>query len=386
MTESLSRGQSILLGLVVLLGLGAGVYGIVQVADRQGLFAEFVELEAGFPEAHDLGPGTVVRLRGVDAGQVTAVEYPDHDDPGAEVVVRMKLAARFADRIYADATAQVYGSSMVGPKVIAINPGTPSQGRLTGRRIPGLKSTNTDEAIGEIRKLAEGIGGTAEEVRRLAHETTALIHEVRQSNGTLMKLVKDDSLLRDLQSLVAQAQQAVGTLEKQSSGLGQFITDGRDTLRSIKQSTDAFSRLPIIRGYVEDAARLLVRPDARRDMWYFPTADLFEPGTANLHYDGQVRLNNLANIIKENKNPKSEVVVVAFVDPADKTQTAESARELSRKQAEKVVEHLKICEVHKLGTFARRKLTPLGLGMNPSPVIESQPLPPSVVQVMVFTP
>jgi hypothetical protein len=137
---------------------------------------------------------------------------------------------------------------------------------------------------------------------------------------------------------------------------------------------------------VEDAAAILVHPGAKRDMWYYSTRDLFDPGTSSLHYDGQVRLNDLANIIKENRNKNSEVVVVSFVDPADKSQTAASALELSRKQAERVIDHLKICDVHKLGTFTRRKMTPLGMGMNPSPVVEPNPLPPAVVQVMVFTP
>jgi ABC-type transporter Mla subunit MlaD len=72
-TQSLSRAQAVVLGLVVVAALALGGYGVARVADKQGLWADTVELTAGFPEAHDITPGTPVRVRGVDAGQVVAV-------------------------------------------------------------------------------------------------------------------------------------------------------------------------------------------------------------------------------------------------------------------------------------------------------------------------
>jgi hypothetical protein len=377
-SQSLSRWQSVVLGLVVLAAVGLGGYGVARIAERQGLWADSVEVTAGFPEVHDIAPGTVVRIRGVDAGQVVAVEYPDHDGPGAEVTVRMKLNGRFAGRVYADASAQIYGSGVLGPKVISIDPGTAAKGP-TGGRLRGVKPFGVDEAMAEVRD-------TADEVRKLAAETKGLVKEVRDSNGTLMKLVKEDDLYNDMKKLMANADRAVTNLEAQTAGLGEFVSDGRDTLRSVKQGSDAMSRLPIVRNYVEDSAAILVRPNDRRDMWYYSSKDLFEPGKAELSYQGQVHLNNLANLIKENKHPKSEVVAVAFHDPADKSQTPAAAYELTKKQAEMVINHLKICDVHKLGYVTRRKMTPLGMGVKPSPVIEKDPLPIPVVQIMVFTP
>ncbi len=83
----------------------------------------------------------------------------------------------------------------------------------------------------------------------------------------------------------------------------------------------------------------------------------------------------MANILKENRNSDSEIVVVAYFDPADKSQTAASAMELTRKQAESVMNHLKGCGVHKMGIVSRRKVTPLGMGMNASPVVETEKTP-----------
>jgi phospholipid/cholesterol/gamma-HCH transport system substrate-binding protein len=378
-SQSLSRWQSVLLGLVVIAVLAAGGYGIARIAERQGLWADSVEVTAGFPEAHDIGPGTVVRIRGVDAGQVIAVEYPDHDDPGAEVTIRMKLSGKYASRIYADATAQIHGSGLLGAKVIAIQPGTPQRGVLSDGHLKGLKSFTTDDAVAEVRD-------TANEVRKLAAEAQGLVKDVRESNGTIMQLVKDDTLHQDVKALVAKADKAISSLEVQATGLGIFIGEGRETMRSVKQGTDAMARLPIVRNYVEDVPAILVRPGYKREVSNYQTRDLFEPGTVALHYDGAVHLNHLADGIKATANKNAEIVIVAYADPADKSQTAAAAMELTKKQAERVADHLKNCDVHKLGTFSRRKITALGLGTNPSPVIEKDPQPLPLVQVIVFTP
>jgi phospholipid/cholesterol/gamma-HCH transport system substrate-binding protein len=380
-SHSLSRWQAVVLGLVVVAALGLGGYGVARIADKQGLWADTFEVTAGFPEAHDVTPGTPVRIRGVDAGQVVAVEYPDHDGPGAEVTVRMRLNGRFANRVYADATAQVHGSGLLGAKVISLSPGTPDRGPLAaGGRVRGLKPFSTDEAVADARK-------TADEVRALAAEARGLVKDVRESNGAFMKFVKDDDLHKDAKALLAKADRAIGTLEGEVAGLHGFVQDGRETLRTVKQGSDALGKMPIVRSYVENSAELLVRPNHKRDVWNFSPRDLFEPGKpAEMSYDGQVRMNSVANQIKANANKNAEVVVVAFCDPADKGQTAASASELTKKQAEAVANHLRICDVHKLGTFSRRKITPLGMGTSPSPVVEKETPPPSLVQVLVFTP
>ena len=380
MKHTLSRSQAIVLGLVVVVAVALGGLGLARIADKQGLWAETIELSAGFSEAHDVEPGTPVRIRGVDAGEVVAVEYPDHDGPGSEVNVRMRLNGRFANRVYSDATAQVHGSGMLGGRVIAINPGTPASGPLAGGRLRGVKAFDVNEAVADAKK-------TADEVRALAAETKGLVKEIRDSNGTLMKFIRDDDLHGDVKSLIAKTDRAVDGLEKQVNGLSGFVRDGRETLRSVKQGTDALGKLPIVRGYVENSTELMVRPNHDVKSWYFEPSTIFDPyRRTELTDHGRVALNHVANEMKANGHKNAEIVVVAFCDPADTTQTPASATELTKRQAEAVINHLKACDVQKLGTFSRRKITPLGMGMNPSPIAEPVPPPPALVHLLMFTP
>src|SRR5439155_25825409 len=142
------------------------------------------------------------------------------------------------------------------------------------------------------------------------------VKEVRQSNGTIPKLLKDDDLYQDLKEIAAESRgllrRANGAVNKVEGGMDDlkgFVTDGRETLRSVRQGTDAIGRLPIIRGYVEDAAALLVKPAHKREAMTYRTTDLFEAGTAMLTERGRTHRTNAAAWLKGVTNSKAEVVV-----------------------------------------------------------------------------
>ncbi|MBN9520965.1 MCE family protein, partial [bacterium] len=339
------------------------------------------------------GPGMPVRVRGVDAGEVVAVEYPDHDGPGAEVTVRLRVKKELADRLYGDAAARVLSGGVFGAKVVAIDPGHPGAGPLAAGRLKGLPPAGLDQAVAEARAVAAEVKALAADVRATSAEARGLLKDVRDSDGTFNKLVKDDDLYHDLKGLTADARAAVrrvdttvGSMQGEVASLKGFVADGRDTLRSVKQGTDAISKMPVIRSYVEDAAGLLVRPSMRRERKVIPAGAVFQAKSAILSPMGVDLLNGAADWVAGYSDPRAEVVVVAYSEPADPDQTPASALEMTRKQAEVAVEFFRSRGLHKLGWTARRKMTPLGMGQNPSPVVEHERLPGSNLQVLLFSP
>ena len=276
--RQLPRRQAVALGVTLLVALGLAAFGLARVGGRQGLFADTFEVTVGFPEVHDVRPGTAVRLRGVDAGQVVAIEYPAADGPEAAVVVRMRLDARFRDRLYADASAQVHSTSLLGAKVIAVSPGSPGAGPFTGAP---LRPT----VAPDLAQAANKLGAAAEEAQML-------VRDARTGPGTVGRLIRDDDLYTDFKGLVGDSRTQVRKLDG-------FVSDGRDTLKSIKKSSDALSSLPLIRGYVpEDARTLLTRPDWQREAHAYTARDLFGPGSAILTEAGQRHVSAEADWLK----------------------------------------------------------------------------------------
>ena len=368
MANRLTRLQAALLGFVVLVSLAFGGFGLAALAAKDRLWAEHYDVTLSLADASDLPPGTPVRIRGVEAGHVYRVDYPEGDD--AAVRVQLRLDAQYRNRIFNDATVRLQPIGMLGSKAIAISPGTPQA---------GVHDTN----VLKVQPAAD-LNAVAEKLASVADEANALLKEVRSGNGTIAKLVNDDGLYRELNALAVDARAATGKVEKETVNFRSLVNDGRDTLRSVRQSTDALARMPIVRNYVENATPLLVRPECHKDAFNYAPLDLFEPGTAILHAAGRGHLATLAAMLK-GSHPKASIVVAALVDPADATLTSEGAMEMTRKRAEVVVEALKAHGAHQTSFFSKnRSITPLSLGTGPSPLVED--LPAARVTVYAFTP
>jgi len=391
-TRSLNRSQSAVLGLVVIACLAVGVWGLFRVTDKSGLWSNGYELTVVTTDAQDVGPGTPVRVRGVEAGRVTGVDYA-----GDEVHVRLRLDGKFRDHIHADATAAVHTKGMLGTGVVDIKPGTSKAGPLEE---PIIHSKPTPDLAEVTAKLSS-----------VATRADALLKEAQEGNGTLPKLLRDDDIYRDLKEVSTDTKKLVKNLDETTTslrgdaqksmkkvdesvaaihgeldGLKTFVRNGQEAVTAIKQDAEAIKAMPIVRSYVEDSVSALVRPDCAKDRVIYLPDDFFEPGTSVLHESGKAKLNECAGWLNGQHQNKSEVVVASFADPKATDQTAASARTLTKKQAETISEYFKDRGVHKMGYVTRRKITPVGHGIDPSPVVEKEPLPAARVEVILFIP
>lgn len=351
MSRSLSRMQALLLGAAVLVGLGLATLGLFGVGSRhtaglpdflaRWLAPDSFHLRAGFHKIHGVEVGTRVRVMGIEAGEVEAIERPSN--PSGEVVLVMRIGAAHRDLIRADASAQIVAEGMVGGKVIEIHPGTDAaevvQNNATIKTVP---STDVSDVLAQVNSTLKNI---------------------RDGEGSLGKLVKEDEAYKDLVGLLRQ---------------------GRKTLTSLQQNSDAIKGMPLVRSYVTDAFKELVRPDCERNRRVFQEADLFEPGHAVLTAPGRKRLDDLAPWLEGLKHKGSEVVVASYAHPSLEP---DLARTLTFKQSEAVCEYLTSTHAaQKLGWFSRRRVLPLGLGIEPPPLAEKEKLPLPRIEVLVFVP
>jgi phospholipid/cholesterol/gamma-HCH transport system substrate-binding protein len=378
-SRTLSSWQAFFLGLVVLGCTGAGGWALYHIGQRQGLFAETFDLTVYAPDAQDVDPGTPVRIRGVEAGQVVAVEFAEDGGEEPMIRLRLKLAKKYQDRLFADATATIASKGLLGTGVVNIHPGKPKAGPLSAGIIRAKAGPDMAEVTAKLAVVAD--------------RADAVLKEVQESQGTLVKLLKDDNLYEEFHGLAKDARTAVqnanaGIVAVQGdlAGLKDFVRSGKDAAASLKQDADAIKSMPIIRSYVEDPVGKLVRPNATRERQFFNEEHLFQPGTAVLTDQGKELLAHTANWLNGNKDKKSDVVVVSFADPRNPYLTAASAKKLTEKQAEVVAEYLKEHGVHKVSFWSRRKVTALGYGFDPSPVVEREALPPTHTQVLLFVP
>jgi phospholipid/cholesterol/gamma-HCH transport system substrate-binding protein len=385
--RSLSRRQAVFLALVVLTGLGLGVLGLFAVGSRHWL-GEAFHVRAAFPDVAGVEVGTRVRVQGLDAGEVEAIDLPAA--PGQPVVLRLRVAGKYKPLVGADAGVEVANESLFGGKVIRILPGR-----------PGAPPADEDALLAArpATELTEELAHAVTRLDRVLTEVEGTVKEVRQGKGSLGKLIGDEALYDNLNATVAEAKSALQEVRKGEGTLGQLVKskeayteavrslhDVRQMVTSVKQNADAIKALPVVRSYVRDPNKELIRPDCRRLRKWFREADLFEPGRAVLTDAGRQRLDEAAGWLNEHKERRSEVVVAAFADPR---QNPEFAQALTQKQSETALAYLRSNHrVHRMGWWwwSSRRVQAVGCGVNPPPVPETENLPAARVELLVFVP
>src|SRR5262249_13030242 len=150
--------QSIVLGFVILACLAVGAWALVRIGHRSGIFNDSYEVVVYVPDAQDVDKGTPVRVRGVEAGKVVAVEYPDAaEGEDGMIRLRLQLDKKFEERLFADASASIVSKGLLGTSYIAVTPGKPAAGPLTSKVIHSQPQPDLAEVTAKLAAVANRV-------------------------------------------------------------------------------------------------------------------------------------------------------------------------------------------------------------------------------------
>jgi phospholipid/cholesterol/gamma-HCH transport system substrate-binding protein len=354
---------------VVLLGVAG--YGATLVAKRHWQWQETFRVRAEFAGVGGLNVGDKVRVQGMDAGTVAAIEPPEA--PGGPVVVVMRIDERLRPLVRVDAVASIGTQGVVGAKVVEIKPGRPDAPTLSdGGSIAAETPTELAELLDDARGALARIESVAVAAEEGLGEVNAIAASIRKGEGTLGRLVRDDEAYERLISLSERGERAVVSLDENLSALkGMWPLSGYFRERGF-----------------DDIERVLYRPGAIREARVFPSEDLFQPNTALLTGQGRSHLDEFARWFKEKRWPDStEIVIAAFTDPTSNSDQSR-ARILTGEQARAVRSYLE--SEHKLFSLSwwrKRKAAAVGFGARVPATATAEPQGPlRRVEIALFTP
>ncbi|MCL4813740.1 MAG: MCE family protein [Vicinamibacteraceae bacterium] len=308
------RQQAVRVGAFVATGLLLFIVGLFLIGDRRLLFVANDEIETTLTKVTGLQVGTRVRIGGMNAGEVTAIDVPPRpEDP---FIVHMRLRRDLLHLVRTDSVAQVQTDGLVGNAFIQIGPGSNEAKPVgAGDRIAGRdpveladvldEATRTLESFrtfvddisgdvsGTLQSLTETVDGvngvigevetsvktitvstnrTIEQGRRVVESTADVIEGVRAGRGTLGKLVNDDQLYADIKAVTVDARESARqakTLTSQTReslerllGAGgpveAFLDDARsasssaeEVLSDLAEETEALKRNFLLRGFFQ---------------------------------------------------------------------------------------------------------------------------------------
>jgi phospholipid/cholesterol/gamma-HCH transport system substrate-binding protein len=249
-------------GAFVVVGVLLFTAALFMIGSRRLLFEERIPIHTEFKRLGQLQSGAVVRVAGLDAGEVTDIQIPS--TPSGKFRVRMEVRKDVHHLIRADSVATSQTEGLVGAIFVNITTGTdqapqiPENGTIPGREplqmadllqqmsdtvsmvndtVASLRGDITT-AVKQVALTAEDAHALLEDVRpditviakngsRISADTQQVIAAIREGRGTLGKLVNDDALYVRAREIADQAKDVMVNVREVTNEARRAIADFR---------------------------------------------------------------------------------------------------------------------------------------------------------------
>jgi phospholipid/cholesterol/gamma-HCH transport system substrate-binding protein len=301
----MARGRVAAVGAFVIGGVLLFGLGLFLIGDRRMLFDERFEVYAEFSKIAGLQQGAIVRVAGLDAGEVESIHVPQ--GPTQPFRIKFRVREDLHPLIRLDSVASIQNDGLVGNKFVQIETGTEQSPMVADRgtirsREPfdladvlqkmsetidtvnamiGDVRDSIDKAFGTLNAVAidaqdlmNEVGADAREItesaRKVSGDLQAIVADVRAGRGTIGQFLRDDSMYRSAKNIAAEAEKAVANLreaaEQARGAVADFRGDGgplkgvtadlqqtlalaRDAMSDLADNTEALKRNFFFRGF-----------------------------------------------------------------------------------------------------------------------------------------
>jgi phospholipid/cholesterol/gamma-HCH transport system substrate-binding protein len=297
--------RTAIVGAFVVGGVLLFAIGLFLIGNRRMLFEQSFEVYAAFSNISGLQNGAIVRVAGMDAGEVTEIEVPA--SPQGQFRVKLRVRSDLRPLMRLDSVATIQNDGLVGNKFVQVQAGTeaspqvPDKGTIQSREpfdiadaLAKLNDTidlvtgiikdvkvGLDEALGAVSQTATDaqalMGDIGTEVRQIMGSTQKITDDlrvitsnVREGRGSVGKLLTDDALYDKARNIAAEAEKTMATLREaaeQARGavadlrgengpmsgvvgdLQQTLATARDAMQDLAENTEALKRNFFFRGF-----------------------------------------------------------------------------------------------------------------------------------------
>jgi len=292
-------------GAFVIAGVLLFAVGLFLIGNRRMMFSDTFEVYAEFSKVAGLQNGAMVRVAGLDAGEVESIHLPT--SPSGRFRIKLRVRRDMHPIIRLDSVASIQNDGLVGNKFIQVEAGTdqspqvPDRGTIQSREPFDLADmllrvnetidlvtamitdvrVRLDDALQAVQTMAvEGqtmIADVSGEIRtitasgrKVAADLQVIVAGVQQGRGSLGKFVNDEAVYERVKEIASEAERAVTNLREASESakaaindfrgekgpmrgvvgdLQQSLTAARETLTDLADNSEALKRNFFFRGF-----------------------------------------------------------------------------------------------------------------------------------------
>lgn len=273
-------------GAFVIVGVLLFTAALFMIGERRMLFEDRFTVYTEFEKLGQLEKGAVVRVSGMNAGEVTDIGVPA--SPSRKFRVKMEVREDLRPLIRTDSVATTQTEGFVGAIFINIATGTEQAAQIPeGGTIPGREpflmadllqqasdtiaqvNKTVETLSGEIEKTVQQISATADDAHQLLNDITPQVKAIAQNGarisadtqnivaglrageGTIGKLIKDDALyvraremadearvvMANVRDVTDEARRALADFRSEDGPAHGVLGDVRVTLAQAREAT-----------------------------------------------------------------------------------------------------------------------------------------------------
>lgn len=205
-TRSLAWAE-LKIGAITIFAVVMTLLLIFLLSGESGFSWQRYGIKAKFDNIAGLKPGAPVRVSGMEVGFVTDTTFA-----GDRVEVAMQINRRYRHLITTESVAVLGSVSLLGEAAVDIKAAS------TGQEIPEWGYIRSGPAAGSLADVTtqatEGI-----------QELTALLTDIRAGRGTIGQLITNDSLYREMNGLVAAAEEVARNVNSGRGTIGRLANN-----------------------------------------------------------------------------------------------------------------------------------------------------------------
>lgn len=226
------KASYIRLGVFVFIGTVLLIIGIFYIGNKQALFSPTYSVRASFNNIEGLRVGAPVWLSGINVGSVSNISLKQDNSGRVEVAIR--LLSDVKDIIRTNTEAWIETEGLVGNKVLILKLGSTDAPLVKENDyIIGVDPMGLAVIVGEIRSVLQNTQG-------MTKYLTEIVQKVNEGDGTIGKLLNDDELYRNLNTLLSSANKglisATGSLDTLSVLMGSMNSEAISLFRGIDRT------------------------------------------------------------------------------------------------------------------------------------------------------
>jgi phospholipid/cholesterol/gamma-HCH transport system substrate-binding protein len=216
--------EQVRVGALLIAALTLLATGVFLVGEVGHVFGTRYELVTLLRSGAGLVPGSAVQLAGQNVGQVERVEWiaPERRaETGETVAVHIAVNREVRDQIRTDSEARLRTQGLLGDRVVDIRPGS------SGARVLAPGDTLPSAEPLDYQEILEQASGAVTGLRELTGRLEELTRRLLAGEGSLGRLVVDETLYRNLTTLSGSLSRVLRTAESGEGALGRLLTDER---------------------------------------------------------------------------------------------------------------------------------------------------------------